>query len=62
MHLACFGRNDVRWVKQSGRTPWRAASLSAERKALWRESDTVPEAGIITTKTNPITKISDITI
>lgn len=22
--------------RQSGRTPWRAASLCAERKALWR--------------------------
>ena len=32
-------------MKQSGRTPWRAASLRAERKALWRDSDTVPEAG-----------------
>jgi len=30
--------------RQSGRTPWRAASLCAERKALWRDSDTVPEA------------------
>ena len=29
-------------VKQSGRTPWRAASLCGERKALWRECDTVP--------------------
>lgn len=26
---------------------WRAASLCGERKALWRDSDTVPEAGII---------------
>ena len=34
-------------VKQSGRTPWRAASLCEERKALWRVSDTVPEAGTL---------------
>ena len=33
--------------RQSGRTPWRAASLCGERKALWRVSDTVPEAGFI---------------
>ena len=33
--------------KQSGRTPWRAASLCGERKALRRGSDAVPEAGMI---------------
>ena len=25
---------------------WRAAGLCGERKALWRESDTVPGAGM----------------
>lgn len=35
-----------RRLRQSGRTPWRAASLRGERKALWRDSDTVPVAGI----------------
>jgi len=34
------------WIRQSGRAPLRSASLRAERKALWRDSDTVPAAGI----------------
>lgn len=34
------------WIKQSGRASLRPASLRAERKALWRECDTVPAAGI----------------
>lgn len=34
------------WIRQSGRALLRPASLRAERKALWRDSDTVPAAGI----------------
>ena len=34
-----------RGLRQSGRPLLRAASLRGERKALWRVSDTVPEAG-----------------
>lgn len=38
----------MRWLaKQSGRTPWLAAALCGERKALWRECDTVPGVGLI---------------
>ena len=33
-------------IRQSGRALLRPASLRAERKALWRDSDTVPAAGI----------------
>lgn len=32
-------------IRQSGRALLRPASLRVERKALWRDSDTVPAAG-----------------
>ena len=47
-------------IKQSGRTPWRAASLCGERKALWRDSGTVPEAGMIRQAHHKITKTKKI--
>lgn len=34
-------------IRQSGRALLRPASLRAERKALWRDSDTVPAAGML---------------
>ena len=37
----------MRQDRQSGRPPGRAAGLCGERKALWRESDTVPAAGMM---------------
>ena len=37
----------VRQDRQTRRPLWRAARLCGERKALWRESDTVPEAGMM---------------
>jgi hypothetical protein len=36
----------VRQDRQTRRPLWRAAGLRGERKALWRENDTVPAAGI----------------
>lgn len=42
----------MREGKQSGRTPRRAASLCEEWKALWRDSDTVPEAGMVNKELN----------
>lgn len=42
VRMHCFRLCILGQLKQSGRTPWRAASLCVERKALWRDSDTEP--------------------